>query len=74
MPFLPDVDILVHKATPCLLAPHWGDGREHRAGMVGHIGCACHGSLGHRIIESFELEGTLEGHLVQLPCNEQGHP
>jgi len=51
MPFLPDVDILVHKATPCLLAPHWGDGREHRAGMVGHIGCACHGSLGHRIIE-----------------------
>lgn len=25
-----------------------------------------------RITESFELEGTLEGHLVQLPCNEQG--
>jgi len=27
----------------------------------------------HRITESFELEGTLRGHLVQLPCNEQGH-
>ena len=36
--------------------------------LVG-IGCV---SL-HRIIGFFELEGTLEGHLVQLPCNEQGH-
>ena len=27
----------------------------------------------HRIIEWFELEGTLKGHLVQLPCNEQEH-
>jgi len=26
-----------------------------------------------RIIESLELEGTSEGHLVQLLCNEQGH-
>ena len=25
------------------------------------------------IIESLELEGTFKGHLVQLPCNEQGH-
>ena len=23
-------------------------------------------------IESLELEGTFKGHLVQLPCNEQG--
>jgi len=22
----------------------------------------------------FELEATLKGHLVQLPCSEQGHP
>ena len=27
----------------------------------------------HRIIGWFELEGTLEGHPVQLYCNEQGH-
>ena len=26
----------------------------------------------HRITESFELEGALKGHLVQLPCNQQG--
>ena len=26
-----------------------------------------------RIMESFELEGTLKGHLVQLPCNEEGN-
>ena len=26
----------------------------------------------HRIIQSFELEGTLKGHLAQLPCNKQG--
>ena len=26
-----------------------------------------------RIIELFELEGTLRGHLAQLPCTEQGH-
>ena len=26
-----------------------------------------------RITESFELEGTLKGHLVRIPCNEQGH-
>jgi len=27
----------------------------------------------HQIIESFELEGTFKGHLVQLLCNEQAH-
>jgi len=27
----------------------------------------------HRIRESFELEGTLKGHLVQPPCSAQGH-
>ena len=26
-----------------------------------------------RTIESFDLEGTFKGHLVQLPCSEQGH-
>ena len=25
------------------------------------------------VLELFELERTLKGHLVQLPCNEQGH-
>lgn len=29
--------------------------------------------LSHRIVESFVLERTLKGCLVQLPCNEQGH-
>ena len=28
----------------------------------------------HTISELFELEGTFKGHLVQLPCTEQGHP
>ena len=27
----------------------------------------------HRITESFELERTIKGNLVQLPCNEWGH-
>ena len=27
----------------------------------------------HRIIEPVELEGTFKGHLVHLPCIEQGH-
>ena len=31
------------------------------------------GNTYHRIKEQFELEGTLEGHLFQLPCTEQGH-
>ena len=30
-------------------------------------------SESYRIIESSEFEGMLKGHLVQLPCNEQGH-
>ena len=31
-------------------------------------------ALNHRIIKSFELEGTLKGHLVEPSCNAQGHP
>ena len=27
----------------------------------------------HRIIESLQLEGTSESHLVRFLCNEQGH-
>jgi len=26
------------------------------------------------MIELFQLEGTLKGNLVQLPCNKQGYP
>lgn len=26
---------------------------------------------GHRIMETFELDGTLKGHLVPPPCSEQ---
>lgn len=29
--------------------------------------------LYHVIIESFQLEGPMKGHLVQLPCCAQGH-
>jgi len=40
--------------------------------------CSCFLSLAilitvHRIIQSFDLEGTVEDHLVQLPCSEQAH-
>lgn len=27
----------------------------------------------HSIVEYLELEGTSEDHVVQLPCDEQGH-
>ena len=30
--------------------------------------------LEERIIESFEYERTLKDQLMQLPCNDQGHP
>jgi len=30
-------------------------------------------SSNHRTIELFELEGTFKGHLLQLPCSQQGH-
>lgn len=30
-------------------------------------------SQNRRIKELPELEGTLRGHLIQFPCNEQGH-
>jgi len=50
--------------TPSLSSVQIGDnehyGNEKRSGR-------------HRIIESLELEGTFKDHLVQLPCNEQGH-
>ena len=30
----------------------------------------CNIASAKRIIESFQLEGNIKGHLVQLPCNE----
>lgn len=30
------------------------------------------GNVNHRVAESFESEWAFKGHLVQLPCNEQG--
>jgi len=33
--------------------------------------CQC--MIFHRFTESHELEGSLEGHVAQLPCNEQKH-
>ena len=32
----------------------------------------CLGAL-HRITESLALEGTVKGHFIQLPCNDQEH-
>lgn len=29
--------------------------------------------IDHRIIESFEMAGTINGYLVQLPWNEEEH-
>jgi len=40
------------------------------AGTVGFVSLLDY----HRIIESFELEGTLKGHLVQLFHSERRHP
>ena len=41
------------------------------------MGCVLLDALGHlwnyRIIESFDLEGILKGHLVQFLCNKQGY-
>jgi len=37
--------------------------------QVNHSGLVLHTLV---LLELFELEGTLKGHLVQLPCNEQG--
>jgi len=44
------------------------------AGMRPEQGCLMRVQAeSHRIVESFALEGTLKGCLVQLPCTEQGH-
>lgn len=30
-------------------------------------------AMGHKVTQQLELEGTLEGHLIRPPSNEQGH-
>lgn len=42
--------------------------KSHSQTVVCHLA-----AKNQRIMESRELEGTIKGHLVQLPCNEQGH-
>ena len=51
----------------------WGQDVQGRVALPGsevEFSCGCRD---RRITHSFELEGTIEGHLVALPCNEQGH-
>ena len=48
----------------------------YQFGLLKHIGVTSFSkssSCKDRIIGSLELEGPSEGHLILLPCNEQGH-
>ena len=47
----------------------WGSWKGIRASNCKWISNTC-----RKVTESSELEGTFRGHLVQLPCTEQGHP
>lgn len=42
-------------------------------GMAEEVQCCCPSTPNGGIIESFQLEGVLKDHLVQLLYNEQGH-
>ena len=42
--------------------------------IISFRSCNSYGlSQNHKIIESFGLDETCKGHLVQAPCNKQGH-
>jgi len=65
-----------------VLVIHWGICGDLLGFKYCHVSYQNKISLGHNFhlmkvsrdaIESFELEGTFKGHLVQLPRNEQGH-
>jgi len=70
---------ILHKVLPqhkisCLSLAEWGK-RGHILFKVMNFvhNNWWYSQLFHRITESFGVEGTLKGHVVQLPCNEPGH-
>lgn len=52
-----------------LSASQWHRGHAGAVLQHNHVPASCP----LHIIELFDLEGTLRGHLIQLPCSDQGH-
>ena len=62
---------VVHLGTRTALKPSSFQGAVNITKAPNHIN---HPFVrNHRIIELLELERTFKGHLIQLPCSEQGH-